>query len=84
MRKITAISANTTPERYVTNTHNRPDGTIAVELSDDKNKAHDFVTAKNANNIIKNIFNPWERKFTVKPIEVVQPKPIFGFAEQLN
>lgn len=71
-RTIVAISANTKPTRYVTTTHNRADKSVAVELSDDKNQAHDFVNAENANNIIKRIFNPWERKFTVVKLEVIR------------
>lgn len=72
IRKIMAISANTKPTRYVSNTHNRADKSIAVEMTDNPNQAHDFVTAENANNIIKKIFNPWERVFTAGSIEVVR------------
>lgn len=73
-RTIVAIAANTTPTRYVSTTHNREDKSIAVELTDDKNQAHDFVNAENANRIIKRIFNPWERVFTATSVEVNRPK----------
>lgn len=69
-RTIVAICANTTPLRYVTTTHNRADRSIAVELSDDKNYAHDFVNEENANRIIKKLFNPWNRIYTAISVEV--------------
>lgn len=83
-RQIISISVNTKPKRYVCTTHNRADKSIAVELTDNKNQAHDFVTQVNAANLIKRIFNPWERVFTSEQIEVNQPQPIGEYEEDFK
>lgn len=72
-RKIIAISANTNPKRFVLTTHNRADKSIAVELTEDLNQAHDFVTKENAERIISRIFNPWDRIYKTEKIEVNRP-----------
>jgi len=84
MRNIRAISANTDPVRYVTTTHNRPDGSIAVELSDNKNLAHDFVSKQNADKIISKIFNPWNREYTSVQLQVNQQRPVYDYTNELN
>lgn len=76
-RKIICICTESTrPTRYVTTTHNRPDKSIAAELSDNKNQAHDFATMDNAERIIARLFNPWERTYVAREIEVSQPERI--------
>lgn len=69
-RTIVAIVANTTPVRYISTTTNRKDKSVLAELTEDKSQAHDFVNMDNANRIIPNLVNPFERVYKAVSIEV--------------
>lgn len=69
-RTIVAIAANTTPVRYISTTINRKDKSVLAELTEDKYQAHDFVNMENANKIIPNLVNPFERVYKAVSIEV--------------
>lgn len=75
-RKIIAITVNTNPTRWVQNIFPRPNNQIGVELTENKNLAHDFGSAGYADSIIPRIFNPFERMFKAEHIMVSQPRPI--------
>jgi len=70
MPKIIAITADTTPKRYVSNTVKRTGGSVVAELTDDPNYAQDFKTAEHATLVASKIVNPWNRVFTAKEMEV--------------
>lgn len=74
MRTIIAIQANTNPTKWVSGIFNRVGNSIRVELTDDKNLAHDFLTEAKANEVLPNIYNPFDRVFKVKTMKVVQPE----------
>lgn len=73
-RKITAISANTNPKRWVQATCTRPGNQLAVEYTDNRNLAMGFGSISYANSVIPRIFNPFERIFKAETIEVTQPQ----------
>jgi|GEM_PF-6440569 len=83
-RKILAIYTDTKPRRYVSTTTNRPDRKVLLELTDNPNEAHDFGTQDNADRIIQNAHNPWERKFGTESMEVERTEMPFGFVPDLN
>lgn len=71
MSKITAISVNTKPKRYVMSfTVRQDDKKVVVETTDNKNYAHDFDTMSNACNIIERIVNHTERSYTAEEVDV--------------
>jgi len=70
MPKIIAITANTTPKRFVSNTVKRKEGSFVAELTDDPAYAQDFKTMENATLVASKIVNPWNRVFTAKELEV--------------
>ena len=76
MRTIIAIQANTNPTKWVSGIFNRVGNSIRVELTDDKNLAHDFLTEAKANEVLPNIHNPFDRVFKVKTLKVVQPETL--------
>lgn len=84
MRKITAIQADTRTPRYVQSTFRRSDRTIGVELTDNKNLAHDFGGKESARQVIDKVFNPYERKYTAVELEVSQPSQIGTVLESLK
>jgi hypothetical protein len=63
-------------KRYVTGTTPRFKMEIAVELSEDSSRAHDFFTQQNAESILPRIYNPFERTYEAENIAVKQPAPI--------
>lgn len=72
MPKITAITANTSPKRYVSNTVKRKDGSVVAELTDDPGYAQDFKTVEHATLVASKIVNPWNRVFTAEQVEVAR------------
>lgn len=80
-RKITAISANTSPKRWVQSTYTRPGNQLGVEYTENRNLAMDFGSVSYANSVIPRIFNPFDRLFKAESLEVTQPKRI---GESLN
>jgi hypothetical protein len=73
MRTIIAITTIFNGiKSYVTKTHNRFKGSIAVELSNNRNEAKDFITKKEAENVLPNIYNPYEREYKVEELEAFQ------------
>lgn len=74
--KIIAISANTKPVRFITNTFNRFDHTTGYELTDNPNLAKDFNTISWANITIGKLYNPFERLFKAVEIEVTEEQRV--------
>lgn len=70
MPKIIAITADTKPKRYVSNTVTRKEGSVVAELTDDPGYAQDFKTVEHATLVATKILNPWHRVFEAKQIEV--------------
>lgn len=72
MPKIIAITADTKPKRYVSNTVTRKEGSIVAELTDDPSYAQDFKTVEHAIVVASKILNPWHRVFEAEQIEVAR------------
>lgn len=73
MRNIIAIEVNTNPTKWVSAIFNRVGNSIRVELTDNKDLAHDFLTEAKAKEVLPNIYNPFDRVFSVKKLKVLQP-----------
>jgi hypothetical protein len=74
MRNIIAITSIYQGRKsYVTGCTNRFDGKITPELSTDQDSAKDFLTETEATKICDKLFNPFERKYIVETIKVIQP-----------
>lgn len=73
MRTIIAIEANTNPTKWVSGIFNRIGSSVRVELTDQKDLAHDFLTEAKGNEVLPNIHNPHDRVFKVKTLKVLQP-----------
>jgi hypothetical protein len=54
---------------YVISTFNRFDNKINVELSHDREKAKDFNTESAAAEILRKIYNPYERSYSIEKIK---------------
>lgn len=80
MRNITAIEVNTTPTRWISVLHKRFDGKLNAETTDNPNEAKDFGSREKAAQTIKLLLNPFDRKFSIKPLHVLQPQPLSSYS----
>lgn len=78
MKKIMCVFANVPGGRtiYVKELARRSDGKFTVITTFEKDEAKDFDTAQNALSRIDNFYNPYERVYAAKSIEV---KRTFSF-----
>lgn len=81
-KKITAISANTNPKRFIQATHKRIDGTFTAELTDDPNQAKDF--GERSKEMISKIFNPYSRVFKPEKITVTRSEVVAEMEGELR
>jgi len=84
MSKKIAIEVNTNPTKWVSGIFSRIGSSVRVELTDDKDMAHDFLTMDKAKETIPNIHNPYDRVFKAVSLDSRKRAGLTNYNADLN